>query len=86
LTNFVKENKPSVSMAESLRFILGTLIFVVAAYGVALYGEKKKIGFFTAFLVSLLLSPLAGAVCVYFSADKNNQDPKDEFDIEEYRK
>jgi hypothetical protein len=73
-------------MAESLRFILGALFLVAAAYGVALYGEKKKIGFFTTFLVSLFLSPLAGAVCVYFSADKNNGDPQDEFNIEEYRK
>jgi hypothetical protein len=73
-------------MAESLRFIFRGLFLVAAAYGVALYGEKKKIGFFTAFLVSLFLSPLVGAVCAYFSADKDNHDPQDEFDIEKYRK
>lgn len=44
--------------------------WIVLCALVAVAGKRRKIGAGTAFVVSLLLSPLVGIICVAFSKDK----------------
>lgn len=63
------------------------LVWIVASFLIASYGDKRKIGFFTALLICLLLSPLIGFLCVLLSDKKDPPKPPTTtgFDIERYR-
>jgi len=70
-------------------------IWIIIAFIIASYGGQRKIGFIVALLVSLILSPLIGFMCVVLSERKNkddgnnnppNQNTNNEFDIEQFRK
>lgn len=45
----------------------GLVIYVVIAWGIAKLGEKRNIGFWGAFLLSFLLSPLIGLIFTLLS-------------------
>jgi hypothetical protein len=59
------------------------LIWVVFSAIVANFGKKRTIGFGTAFVVSLLLSPLVGLLFVLFSDER--KDSKEAFKYLEHR-
>jgi len=70
-------------------------IWIILAFIIASYGGQRKIGFTVALLVSLILSPLIGFMCVILSERKNkdnrhndssNQNTDNGFDIEQFRR
>ncbi len=70
-------------------------IWIIVAFIIASYGGQRKIGFIVALLVSLILSPLIGFMCVVLSERKNkgdghnnssNQNTDNGFDIEQFRR
>lgn len=71
------------------------LLWIVISVIIASYGEKRKIGFTLALLVSLIFSPLIGFICVALSERKSNGNGQNSssnektdkgFDIEQFRK
>jgi Short C-terminal domain len=58
-------------------FLLWIIFSVVIGY----VGSKRKIGFFSAFLVSLLLSPIIGLLVTLVSKDIENEKQKEAFNI-----
>jgi amino acid transporter len=70
------------------------LIWIILAFIIAYYGGQRKIGFPTALLVSLILSPFIGLICVALSEAKSNDGGQNNtsdhsknegFDIEQFR-
>lgn len=72
------------------------LIYIIVCFILAAYGEKRKIGFWGTLIVSALLSPIIGFMCVALSERKQNDNNNDRdfnsgshkdagFDIERYR-
>jgi len=49
------------------------LVWIALSAGVGLFGIDKTIGFWGAFLLSLILSPLIGAIIVFFSKSKEQK-------------
>lgn len=71
-----------------------TITWIIVSIIIASYGEKRKIGFMLALLVSLVFSPLIGIICVALSERKSNDNGRNNssektnkgFDIEQFRK
>lgn len=64
------------------------LFWIIISFVLAIYGGKRKIGFGVSLLVSLLLSPLIGFICVALSERIQNNKAKNnynDFDINNYR-
>jgi len=47
--------------------ILGPILYLLFSYGVAMWGQDRKFGFWGYFFGSLLLTPLIGALLVMAS-------------------
>lgn len=71
------------------------VVWIIVSFIIASYGGQRKIGFVVALLVSLILSPLIGFMCVALSERKNNdggqnnssnQNTDKGFDIEQFRR
>jgi len=61
---------------ESFIFLLP--FWVMISIVLATVGAKREIGGFTAFIISLFFSPLAGVILVAFSKDKRDEAYKQE--------
>jgi len=60
------------------------IFWIISSFIVGLIGIGKKIGFFGAFFISILLSPLLGLLITLFS--KNNSDAKFQKEMLEQQK
>ena len=52
------------------------ILWIVFTIVVCLAGSSRNIGFWGAFIVSLLLSPVVGLLFVLLSKDKEDEQPK----------
>lgn len=76
-----------------ISYIFLTLANVTVCFIIGYYGRQRKIGFAISFLISLLLTPLIGIICVLMSEridsdgdQGTNQKTEKSFDLERYRK
>ena len=67
------------------------IVYIILVFVVAHFGSQRKIGYWTAFFVALLLSPLVGFIAVALSLPKDNDsssgsESESDFNIDDFRK